>query len=543
MAGGYALDFESLRPGTNLGPFDLVMQIGAGGMARVWAARVRKTGQVVALKMLLPELAENPSFQQMFFDEARIASRIHHPNVCETYELGQYDGIWCLVMEWVDGPSLMRILRPGESDDAPKIPIHPRVAARIVAEMGSGLHAAHDTLGDDGRPLNVVHRDVSPHNVLVTSDGLIKMTDFGVAKALGKSNVTMAGQIKGKLAYMAPEQLMGGGIDRRADVFALGCVLYELTTGQRPFQGEHDPQVMTAIVLGRYELPSSLLPGYPPELEDIIVTALGNEPDQRYPTADHMRYALESWLQASGPPVMQGQIVALLRERCADDLEQRRRAMQSQNQSPPAPRRAVETGSGGAITMDRQGDRDDRRPIAALAMAAIFGAAAGVAILVYVHAHRKPHAIAVKPTPTTQPTPAVSTAAPAIELGSPSAVQPTGMIPIGTMGALTKNPVHVHVDPPAATIIIDGVQLPPGTDTIPRPEDGGSLNVLFRAEKHDDTIVIVDSATPDTLEIALLPTMVVKRPRILNPEAGAKPPASASATSSAAPEAPPNPYE
>src|SRR6185295_314523 len=144
-----------------------------------------------------------------------------------------------------------------------------------------------------GRSLFVVHRDVSPHNVLVTTNGEVKMTDFGVAKALGKTSVTIAGQIKGKLAYMSPEQLMGGGIDRRADVFALGCVLYEATTGEKPFRGENDPQVMAAIMIGNYDPPRSLRPDYPPDLEAILVRALDSDPAKRFQTAQDMRKALE----------------------------------------------------------------------------------------------------------------------------------------------------------------------------------------------------------------------------------------------------------
>jgi serine/threonine-protein kinase len=176
-------DSEALRAGGSLGPYDLLAQIGIGGMARVWAARVRGKTDVVALKMLLPELAENEEFRKMFFDEARIASRVRHPNVCGTYEMGEQSGILYLAMEWLDGPSLMRVLRPGREDvsDCERVPIRPRIAARIVADSCAGLHAAHELIGDDGRPLAVVHRDVSPHNLLMTSTGEVKVTDFGVA--------------------------------------------------------------------------------------------------------------------------------------------------------------------------------------------------------------------------------------------------------------------------------------------------------------------------------------------------------------------------
>ncbi len=271
-------DNDVFRAGTQLGPYELVVPIGEGGMAKVWAARVRGRTEVVALKMLLPELATNIAFQQMFFDEARIASRVRHPNVCATVEMGNDAGTLYLAMEWIDGPSLMRLLRPHhESTDAGLRPISPRLAARIVADACAGLHAAHELRDDVGRPLAVVHRDVSPHNMLLTRGGTVKVTDFGIAKALGRSHMTMNGQIKGKLSYMSPEQILGSNVDRRADVFALGCVLYEATTGRRPFAGEHDRQAMSAIVIGNYDLPSVLVPSYPRELENVIRKALATD--------------------------------------------------------------------------------------------------------------------------------------------------------------------------------------------------------------------------------------------------------------------------
>jgi serine/threonine-protein kinase len=286
-------------------------------MARVWAAREQQSGQYYALKMLRSHLAEDTNFRDMFFDEARIASLTQHENVAHTYELLELDGILCLVMELVEGPSLVRIVRPGsaERDDAKRVPIAPRLAARIVAEASAGLHAAHELRDESGRSLGVVHRDVSPQNVLLSVDGHVKVTDFGVAKALNKINVTLAGQIKGKLAYMSPEQLGGSGIDRRSDVFALGSLLYELTVGQRAFDGESDPEVMRAILMGEPIPPSQIVRGYPPALEQIIMRAIASDPAQRWPTARHMQEALEGYIAQSGPPITPADLAALVHER------------------------------------------------------------------------------------------------------------------------------------------------------------------------------------------------------------------------------------
>ena len=538
-----------------LGPYELLAPIGIGGMARVWAARVQGTKDVVALKMLLPELAENVEFRKMFLDEARIASRVRHPNVCGTYQMGEQGGVLFLAMEWLDGPSLMRILRPGREDvtECERIPIRPRIAARIVADACAGLQAAHDLLSEDGRPLGVVHRDMSPHNLLITSDGSVKVTDFGVAKALGKSHMTIAGQLKGKLAYMAPEQLTGATVDRRTDVFALGCVLYEITTGQRPFQGEHDPQVMTAIMLGRYEPPSALMQNYPHELTIIVMRALANDAENRYPSAEHMRQALENYLRTSGPAVGPPQIAALIRERCGDELVQRANALLADAAAPPGARRAatwaparspkssaLDSGSGAMMVVDGR-PAPARRSVLFMLAAALFGAALGIGVLSYVRSARK----ATKAAALAQKAEAAASAsARAMQL---AALWPS---PSGSASAsppvLSQSRVRLHITPEAAVVIIDGVVLPRGTDTIAKPSNGASVSVLVRADKHEDTIVMIDSASPEDVDVTLLPnatvpaatTSTVRRLRLdagglKDPKDKDPPP----------PDAPPNPYE
>jgi serine/threonine-protein kinase len=549
-------DIPELSAGDALGPYELIAPIGEGGMARVWAARIRGKPDIVALKLLLPELAENLEFRKMFFDEASIASRVRHPNVCSTFELGEQAGTLYLAMEWLDGPSLMRVLRPGREDvtECERVPIRPRIAARIVADACAGLHAAHELVGDDGRPLGVVHRDVSPHNLLMTCAGDVKITDFGVAKALGKSHMTMAGQLKGKLAYMAPEQLVGGTIDRRCDVFALGCLLYEITTGQRPFQGDHDPQVMASIMLGRYEPPSALMAEYPHALSIIVMRALSHEPENRFVSADEMGQALETYLRTSGPPVGPDQIAALVRERCGLELEARAVAMRSGKPGraaspaptwgPAAPKRAFESGSG-AMMLERS-SAASRRPVLWMAAAAVVGASLGLGVLSFVKQTRKPHrASASSSTAMTGGT----TAGPARRGGSDPS--PSTSVP-GDASTALKDPgrVRFHVSPASAILIVDGVMLPHGTETLTRPPDGATMNVLVRAEKHEDTIVLVDAATPDELEIALLPrpggpTSVASgspRPRSTGGGAVAKD-SGANAPASPTIDAPPNPYE
>jgi eukaryotic-like serine/threonine-protein kinase len=568
-----------LQAGSALGPYDLLVPIGEGGMARVWAARVRGKADVVAVKVLLPELSENVEFRKMFFDEASIASRVRHGNVCSTYEMGEQYGTLYLAMEWLDGPSLVRVLRPGRAEvtECERVPIRSRVAARIVADSCAGLHAAHELIGDDGRPLGVVHRDVSPHNLLLTCAGDVKITDFGVAKALGKTHMTIAGQLKGKLAYMAPEQLIGGTVDRRCDVFALGCVLYEITTGQRPFQGEHDPQVMASIVMGRYEPPATIVPGYPHELSIIVMRALANEPENRYASAEQMRQALENYLRNSGPPVGPAQVAELVRERCGLEMHERARVLRGE--APPLSRdthgnawspaqgqahahananAAFDSGSG-PMMIDRR-PSSSHRGVLWLAAAALVGASLGVGVLSYVRtvrrakAHASATALAPPPSSATV-TPAALPPAPASApgpAGTGTTADPAAQSASATVPSASAR-VHLRITPSTAVVIVDGVVLPRGTDTITRPRDGApAMNVLVRAEKHEDTIVLVDSATPDEVEVTLAanaaPNPSPRSAAVSQPGGGtgagsARPRPSATAKDGPPIDAPPNPYD
>lgn len=276
-------------------------------MGRVWAARrVGATVQrLVAVKTAIREnQAADPEFERAFVDEARIAAGIQHPNVCGIYELGQDRGVAYLVMEWSNGGSLYELLqaRPDRKLEVP-------LAVRIVSLVCSGLHAAHELTDIDGSALNVVHRDVSPQNVLISASGQVKVADFGVAKAQGQLHrPTETGEVKGKLSYMAPEQVTSKDIDRRVDVFALGCVLYEATLGQRAFHGADALSTMYKILEAETTPPRQLDPEFPEELERIILRALTKERDARYQTAEEMRADLDRFLHSTGISVTEAQI-------------------------------------------------------------------------------------------------------------------------------------------------------------------------------------------------------------------------------------------
>lgn len=321
---------EELRPGTRFGRFDLLQRIGRGGMATVWVARERaekETDQrIVAIKAILADLADDQEFIAMFLDEGRLVQRIRHPNVVELYEVGQIDEVMYLAMEWVEGESLHTLI----AEAGKRRPIPPEMAVRIMADVAGGLHAAHETRNDVGEPLGVVHRDVSPHNILIGTTGKVKLVDFGVAKAKERmSEATAAGQVKGKFGYMSPEQALARPVDRRSDIFSLGIVLFELTTGRRLFRGDNDAETLALVAHGEIPRPSSVEPRYPEALERIVMTALSRSRSGRFQTALEFQQALEEYLKGEHTVVAQGAIGSLLKRVLGERIEERRRKVRA----------------------------------------------------------------------------------------------------------------------------------------------------------------------------------------------------------------------
>jgi serine/threonine-protein kinase len=291
---------ESESPVRVLGRYVLYREIASGGMATVHVGRLigpAGFSRTVAIKRLHPQYARDPEFVTMFLDEARLAARIRHPNVVSTLDVVALEGELFLVMEFVQGESLSRLLRTSSQRDE-RVPV--AVASAIATHTLLGLHAAHEAKSERGVPLGIVHRDVSPQNVLVGADGIARVVDFGVAKAASRLATTEEGRMKGKLAYMAPEQLRNLDVDRRTDVFALGIVLWEMLTGQRLFQA-NDPAVSIARILTeRVAAPSSINLDLPKSLDAIVLKALQQDPAQRFQTARAMAEELERAITPAG---------------------------------------------------------------------------------------------------------------------------------------------------------------------------------------------------------------------------------------------------
>lgn len=285
---------------------------GAQGDPRLVARVVEGARDIAAIKQIHAHLSHDPDFVAMLMDEARIATKIHHPNVVELREcaLGGADGINYLAMEYVAGESLSTLMR---SAVAKGHRISPAVAASVGADIAGALHAAHELRGPAGDPLELVHRDVSPQNVLIRYDGRVKLTDFGVAKAVGRLQRTQPGEIKGKLAYMAPEQAYGRNVDRRSDVYSLGVVLFELALGRRLFGGKSDAETVRNIMQHNIPLPRAVDPSFPVGLEEIILGMLQADPTQRFQSAGAVERALRGFVATAGEGDLDGQLGELAR--------------------------------------------------------------------------------------------------------------------------------------------------------------------------------------------------------------------------------------
>lgn len=282
---------------TRIGRYELLRKLGAGGMAEVHLSRARGFEgfeKLLVLKRILPHLAADAHFRQMFLSEARLAALLQHPNIVQVYDLGKDDAEFFFTMEFVYGENIYAISRAARKRRE-QVPIE--YAVSIIIGAAAGLHYAHERVGMDGQPLGIVHRDVSPTNLMVTYDGCPKVADFGIAKVTNRTDVTQAGIRKGKVPYMSPEQCKAARVDRRSDVFALGICLYELSTGARLFDGDNEFGVMNRIVTGDVPLPSTRRNGFPKALERIIMKALSVDIGKRYPTCLHMQHDLEAFLR------------------------------------------------------------------------------------------------------------------------------------------------------------------------------------------------------------------------------------------------------
>jgi hypothetical protein len=353
-----AYDRHVLRAGAR---YETLFTLATGGMGRVDLARsrVERFERLLAIKRVLPWMRDDPSVRSMFLEEARLAGGVRHANVVSVLDVGEDDDGPFLVMDYVEGLSLAEICREPRA-----LPI--QLALRLGAQLAAGLHAAHDLVDAEGRRLELVHRDVSPHNVLIGFDGVVRLTDFGIARALGSSTATRAGVLKGKMSYMAPEQLRCEPLDRRTDVFALGIVLYEIVAGQHPF-GDDPESRAHAVLAGETPDLGDHLEGAPPDLVELLFEMLAPDRALRPATAEIVGHRLEAMI--ADRMVIEGPIaLASFMEEVhgARRLEARERV-----------RAAIETATAAATPATSGATSRPRGPLRRVALAAAIGVALG----------------------------------------------------------------------------------------------------------------------------------------------------------------------
>jgi serine/threonine-protein kinase len=434
--------------------YELVEELAVGGMATVYLGRVRGAvgfSRTVAIKRPHKQYTGDPGFAAMIRDEARLASRIRHPNVVPTLDVVSHGGELLLVMEYVHGESLA-VARRAAADAGTPIPIP--VAASIVHGMLLGLHAAHEAKDERGESLDVVHRDVSPQNVLVGVDGIARVVDFGIAKAVGRLQETTTGRVKGKAAYMAPEQLRGSA-DRRTDVYATSVVLWELLTGKRLYTGESYDHVLANVLAGNAPSPRAIAPRVSEALDEIVMCGLDPNPDLRFATAREMARALER----AAPIASAFEVAAWLEETVGASLKARAEqvARVEQEVEDAAPRAVaaadVATGitAGPSTIPPREVTKRKGGAIAVLVLAVV---AASVAIAGIRLASRPPVAADAVPAPSVVASPSVlapSVAPSAPAPPAPSEVAASPSAPPSMSARPKAVPSTAHAPPPTTS--------------------------------------------------------------------------------------------
>ncbi len=285
--------------GTRFGKYSLLNRIAVGGMAEIFLARqegLEGFEKTICIKRIRPHLSSQPNFVRMFLNEAKLAAQLNHPNIVQIYDLGRINDSYFIAMEYISGRDMSRIIPKAEKAGIPFPMIY---ALRIASNVCEGLFYAHTKSDAYGNPLHVVHRDVTPENILVGFNGTVKIVDFGIAKANTQIEQTRAGEIKGKLSYMSPEQAMGAPLDARSDIFALGSVVYEWITGYKLFTGENEMAILKSIIDGKIYPPSYFKEDVPESVERILMKSLEKDKEKRYQSAWEMQFDIDTYLASS----------------------------------------------------------------------------------------------------------------------------------------------------------------------------------------------------------------------------------------------------
>jgi serine/threonine-protein kinase len=453
-----------------LGKYTLIRKLATGGMAEVFLARAEGPmgfQKKLVVKRILPHFGEDQNFINMFLSEARLAAELNHPNVVQIFDFGQADGTYFIAMEFIDGPNLRALNKAARETVGP---ISLPLCARIIALAAEGLGYAHDLKNAVGQPMNLVHRDISPDNVLVSRNGAVKVVDFGIAKASTQPHLTKSGVIKGKLAYMPPEQLAREPLDRRADIFALGVVLFELACGAMPFDATSEVSIIQAIMGGEPLTRASVKrPDLPPALDAIISKCLEKDVNKRYASCRELQQDLERYIASTGEVVSVADVGKLVEHLFPEDHEQTlpnvvppgglhldKTFPSSGSQERPGPPVPTQAGTGMSSTHLRElPESKSKAPLfvgVALAVIAI-GVGAWVAL-------RPPPAVVPPKVEDPKPLPLPPVALPTLDAGAPEA-------PAIDAGAAVVAEVDAGVAELDAGVAVAVVEIDAGTKAQP----------------------------------------------------------------------------
>jgi serine/threonine-protein kinase len=484
------------QQGLTVGRYSLVSRIAVGGMAEIWLARqvgLQGFEKFVVIKRIIDGLGADPEFVEMFLDEARIAAQLNHPHIVQIFDLGMEAGAYYIAMEYLPGEDLTTIVRAGNRQNKP-MPL--TYAVRIIADAAEGLNYAHAKTGPNGASLGIVHRDVSPQNLLVTYDGQLKVVDFGIAKAANRETKTIAGHVKGKTAYMSPEQARGQPLDGRSDIFALGIILFELVTRTRLFQYP-DPLVALQVIASNDEIPFAhdRNPEVPLELSYIIAGALRRDITQRYSTARAFQNALEEWLRGQQEVPGSAELGAYMQQLFASRIQERAQLLEAARNGELTSTRARK------MMVSDTGRSMPGNPVAPEEITLLTGKqhrwrwGAALAVLVLL--------AGVGVTAALWPTPAPDPVVEPVPVTSPAPPQPP-MPPVLT----------IETDPPGARVMVDGQEVgssPLTLDTLVLGEHTVSASMDGRKEASRQ-VTLSHPGERAMVVLALAPEPVVKPP-------------------------------
>ena len=463
-----------------VGRYQLLTPLASGGMAEIWLARqpgVRGFEKLVVIKRMVGALEDDPDHVEMFLSEARLAARFSHPHIVQIFELGEARGSFFTVMEFLDGDSLATLFREQRRANNP-IPDH--LAVKLGAWAAEALHYAHTFPDETGRPMGIVHRDVSPQNLLVTFDGSMKVLDFGIAKI--NTNATASGKLKGKLAYMAPEQGRAMAVDARTDVFALGVVLFELLSRTRLFPKSDELEILTRITtLSVFPRISERRLDVPPALDDIVAKAMAADPDARFQSAEALQAALEDWLVSTGSRVTSSDVASYVKVLFADRITARKALIESARRGEVLPgadsARAFSTGGSGRGSSDSNGASNPGR--AALATTASPTARTQPMEPVDVSVAFDPTKAGIRPKGSSRPKTLLAAGLLLVALAGAGwlvtrpkpGVEPSAVPPPPPATALpTTATLTIEISPPDAKIHVDGAERKAGALELPAGE-------------------------------------------------------------------------